>query len=100
MKHIFAVLAVAAMMAASAMPAFAQGNGPSACKNRQPGVTISTNAQDRGFRAGSTPATPKTWTPRSCHYWRAATQAIFVAPEGNSQDHLYVGLCSMSSSRY
>jgi hypothetical protein len=63
MKPIFAVLAVAAMMAASAMPAFAQGKGPSACKNRKPGDVISRNAQTPGFSGEFNPGNAKNSSP-------------------------------------
>jgi len=48
-------LVMAAMMAASAMPAFAQGLGPSACKEEQPGQFISSIAQEEGHSAENNP---------------------------------------------
>jgi hypothetical protein len=52
-----------AMMAASAMPAFAQGKGPSACKNGQPGDIISRKDAPRKFSGGFNPGNAKVPAP-------------------------------------
>ena len=50
-------LVVAAMMVAMAMPAFAQGRGPSACKEEQPAVGhyISSESRENGNSAENNP---------------------------------------------
>jgi hypothetical protein len=62
-------LVTAAMMVAMAMPAFAQGRGPSACKEFQlayfsaPGQFISFVAQEVGHSAELNPANAKNEAP-------------------------------------
>ena len=49
MRRILAVLMMTALLlVALAVPAFAKGEGPSACKEQQPGQYISTGAQEQG----------------------------------------------------
>ena len=59
MRRILLVLSIAALMAAmvvaSAMPAFAQGKGPSACKEAKPGQFISFVAQEFGHSGTGNP---------------------------------------------
>ena len=65
MRSIVLVLAVTAtmavMMVASALPAFAEGLGPSQCKGQIPGESFSAQAQSsEGFSGTSNPGTPQT----------------------------------------
>ena len=59
MRRIIMLVTVAllmtAMLVASAMPAFAQGEGPSACQEQEPGQFISGVAQDPGHSSTNNP---------------------------------------------
>jgi hypothetical protein len=48
-------LVMAAMMAASALPAFAEGLGPSACQEEEPGQYVSFVAQEVGHSGENNP---------------------------------------------
>jgi len=56
-------LVTAAMMVAMAMPAFAQGRGPSACKEERPGQFISFVAREFGHSAELNPGNAKNEAP-------------------------------------
>ena len=65
MRRILTVVAVAALlMVALAVPAaFAQGQGPSACKDQQPGQYISGIAQGPGNSGTNNPGNAKNELP-------------------------------------
>ena len=54
-----AALLMTAMMVASVVPAFAEGQGPSACEDQQPGQYISGVAQDPGHSGENYPGNAK-----------------------------------------
>ena len=56
-------LLMTAMMVASVMPAFAQGEGPSACKGQEPGQFISSVAQEEGHSGELNPGNAKNEDP-------------------------------------
>ncbi len=64
MRRTIAVISVVAfMVAASVAPAFAAGQGPSACKSERPGQLISDIAREEGLNGHINPGNARSLAP-------------------------------------